>query len=175
VLKDRLILVTYPDPITADRIGEVTGRLRGAHGLNGKPLPPELLHITLLRIGEYPGVPEDIVAAVSVAVDKVVLPEFDVVFDCVAGSSTSSFLLGHDGLAALKVFQKILRGAIETAGVQHKSRRSFQPHVTLLYGDHSFSQHAIWPIRWTVREFVLTHSLIGQTRHVPLRRWPLRS
>jgi hypothetical protein len=45
------------------------------------------------------------------------MPAFDVVFDSVAGSSTSSFLLGHDGLAALKMFQKILRGAIETAGV----------------------------------------------------------
>jgi 2'-5' RNA ligase len=32
---------------------------------------------------------------------------------------------------------------------------------------------AVEPIRWTVREFVLVHSLLGQTRHVPLARWSL--
>jgi 2'-5' RNA ligase len=29
------------------------------------------------------------------------------------------------------------------------------------------------PIAWRAREFVLVHSLLGQTRHIPLARWPL--
>jgi 2'-5' RNA ligase len=29
-------------------------------------------------------------------------------------------------------------------------------------------------IVWTVRDFVLIHSLLGQTKHVHLGRWPLR-
>ena len=47
------------------------------------------------------------------------------------------------------------------------------PHVTLLYDDVLVEERAVEPIRWTVREFVLVHSLLGQTRHVPLARWPL--
>jgi hypothetical protein len=29
-------------------------------------------------------------------------------------------------------------------------------------------------VGWSVREFVLVHSLLGQTRHVLLARWPLQ-
>jgi 2'-5' RNA ligase len=33
---------------------------------------------------------------------------------------------------------------------------------------------AIFPdIAWRVREFVLVHSLLGRTVHLPLARWPL--
>jgi 2'-5' RNA ligase len=31
----------------------------------------------------------------------------------------------------------------------------------------------IEPIRWTVRDFVLVHSLRGRTMHIPLERWRL--
>jgi len=46
--------------------------------------------------------------------------------------------------------------------------------VTLLYDDCSVAEQAVETICWTAREFVLVHSLIGQTLHVPLARWPLR-
>lgn len=47
------------------------------------------------------------------------------------------------------------------------------PHVTLLYDDRHVAEHAVDTIRWTVQEFVLVHSLVGQTLYIPLGRWPL--
>jgi 2'-5' RNA ligase len=46
--------------------------------------------------------------------------------------------------------------------------------MTLLYDDRSVAEQAVETIGWTAREFVLVHSLLGQTRHIPLGRWPLR-
>lgn len=43
----------------------------------------------------------------------------------------------------------------------------------LLYDPQGIAEHAIEPIRWTAREFVLVHSLLGRSRHVPLGRWAL--
>ena len=48
------------------------------------------------------------------------------------------------------------------------------PGMTLLYGDREIKEEAIEPIDWTVREFVLVHSLLGRNRYSALARWPLR-
>jgi 2'-5' RNA ligase len=59
------------------------------------------------------------------------------------------------------------------AGVRHKSGKQFTPHVTLLRDRISVPEQEIEPICWTAREFVLVHSLLGQTQHIPLGRWSL--
>jgi len=62
-------------------------------------------------------------------------------------------------------------GALAKAGV---GARQSTPHLTLLYDARRVDEQPIDPIRWTVREFVLVHSLLGQTRYIPLGKWPLR-
>jgi 2'-5' RNA ligase len=47
--------------------------------------------------------------------------------------------------------------------------------VTLLYDDGLVAERPIGALRWTVREFVLMHSLLGRNARVPLARWPLPS
>ena len=49
----------------------------------------------------------------------------------------------------------------------------YEPHLTLLYDDRCVAEQAIDIVSWTVREFVLVHSLHGQGRYVMLGRWPL--
>jgi RNA 2',3'-cyclic 3'-phosphodiesterase len=53
----------------------------------------------------------------------------------------------------------------------------YEPHVTLLYDDRCVAEQAVDTVRWTVREFVLVHSLHGQGRYVFLGRWkePVRN
>jgi 2'-5' RNA ligase len=51
---------------------------------------------------------------------------------------------------------------------------AFKPHVTLLRDPLRAKPLRVNPIVWTVRDFVLIHSLLGQTKHVHLGRWPLR-
>ena len=52
--------------------------------------------------------------------------------------------------------------------------RAFTPHVTPGYNDRFKVEQIIYPITWTVNEFVLVRSLLGQTRHIELARWKLR-
>jgi 2'-5' RNA ligase len=40
----------------------------------------------------------------------------------------------------------------------------YTPHVTLLYDDMTVPPQGVTPVEWSVREFVLLHSHIGQAR-----------
>jgi 2'-5' RNA ligase len=75
--------------------------------------------------------------------------------------------------AALNAFQLALSTAIRKAGLVQWVQPSFVPHVTLLYDGRRVPQQDVAPISWTVREFVLVRSRLGQGRHEPLARWPL--
>jgi 2'-5' RNA ligase len=48
-----------------------------------------------------------------------------------------------------------------------------EPHVTLLYDNRCVAEETVDTVPWTVREFVLVHSLHGQGRYVLLERWEL--
>jgi RNA 2',3'-cyclic 3'-phosphodiesterase len=67
-----------------------------------------------------------------------------------------------------------LGAALKRAGLGAATQGDFQPHVTLAYDKLRLKPFAVEPVSWTVREFVLVHSLLGRTTHIPLGRWPLR-
>jgi 2'-5' RNA ligase len=52
-------------------------------------------------------------------------------------------------------------------------RRQFNPHLTMLYDEQIVLEAGIPPLRWTVHDFVLVHSVNGEARHHHLARWPL--
>ena len=125
------------------------------------------------------GVRPDIVAKAGVAAAAVSMPPFDVAFDCAASFSSTPrnrpfVLRGGDGLAALMAFQQALGMAMKKTGLGCQVKSGYTPHVTLLYDDRCVARQAVETISWTVREFVLVHSQLGQSRHLPLARWPLR-
>src|SRR6202043_848028 len=101
---------------------------------------------------------------------------FEVSFD-----RTSSFrgklgnhpfvLLGDNGLSRLRSFRRTLGAAMMRKGFRRLVNTGFTPHVTLLYDIRNVEEQPIEPILWTVREFVLVHSMRG---HAHLARWPLR-
>jgi 2'-5' RNA ligase len=174
---DRLFFALFPDPVTAARIAETTEDLKRQKGLSGRPLAPERFHITLHHLGDYVGVPESVVAAARAAADSLSSSPFEVSFDRAASfhgrADNRPFVLRvGEGLAGVVAFQQTLGGAMIKAGL--RPDRSFVPHVTLLYDGQLVAEQAIGPIGWTVDELVLVHSLLGQTVHVPLGRWPLK-
>ena len=61
---DRLMFLLYPDPPTAEAIAREARRLKDALGLRGQPLATDRFHVTLHHLGDYVGVPNDIVAKV---------------------------------------------------------------------------------------------------------------
>lgn len=176
---DRLFFAIFPDTDTAERIAQLAWRLRGEHGLNGKLVETERLHVTLHHLGDFVGVPRDIVARAGEAAAAVAMPPFEVTFNRAMSFSGRPdkrpfVLLGGDGLAALKAFQRTLGTAMEKAGLKlAKADANYTPHVTLLYGDLLVAEQAVETVAWTAREFVLVRSLLGQGVHVPLARWAL--
>jgi RNA 2',3'-cyclic 3'-phosphodiesterase len=176
---DRLLLATFPGEAAASSLERAAYRYREEHGLSGPPLAPGRLHITLHHIGDYAGLSERLIADVKDAAATLVVPPFDVTFDRVGSfagrpSNFPFVLRGGDGLDALVAFQRALIVALQKSGVVRRAAATFTPHVTLLYDERSIVEHPVEPISWTVREFVLVHSLLGQTRHIPLARWSLR-
>jgi 2'-5' RNA ligase len=189
-LTDGLFFAIFPDGGAAASIAQRASRVRHEHGLQGAPLRTERFHVSLLGVGEYPGLPQGIVAVASRAAMTIAAPPFDITLDRLvsfggrrADRGTRPLVLcGGDGVAALMTFQQALGAAMAKAGLgrpksssKSSSKSSFSPHVTLLYDDRDVPEQPIEPVGWTAREFVLVHSLIGRTRYVPLGRWPLRA
>jgi 2'-5' RNA ligase len=174
---DRLFFAVFPDADAAARITQLAQRLREELELKGKPLATDRFHITLYHIGDFTGLQQDTVAKASKAASSVAASPFEVAFDRAMSfsgrpSNRPLVLRGGADLATLTAFQHSLSTALAKAGLVVKS--AFTPHVTLLYDDRLVAEQAIEPIHWTAREFVLVHSLLGQTKHVPLARWSLR-
>lgn len=175
---DRLLFGLFPPPEVAERIGRAGEAARARNGLRGPLLLTERFHITLFHIGDYVGLPRDAVANAEAAATEVVAHPFTVRFDRAASFRNGPFvLLGDEGdLAALQAFRQALGQAIARTGLKMKSSLTqFKPHVTLLYDKAALApEQPVEPIEWTAREFVLIHSLLGQTRHIPLGRWSLK-
>ena len=108
LLTDRLFFAIFPDAVTAARIARLREALYLELGLRGKPLATERLHATLHHVGDYAGLPLDIVASAGDAASAVAMPPFTVAFD-----GAESFrgrpghrpfvLRGEDGVADRRV------------------------------------------------------------------------
>jgi len=168
----RLYFGAVPDSEARAKIGRLGQILKRAHRFAGKPIEPDRLHVSLLFLGA----PSEDLARIGLEVGAAVrMPRFDVVFD-----RTVSFrgrlgqrpfvLVGGDGWSPLQSLRQQMVEAMMRTGLKGWARRAFTPHVTLWYGEREVDEHPIEPIGWTVREFVLIHSLRG---HTHLARWPL--
>ena len=177
-LTDRLFYAVFPDANTAAHIARLAAHLRGEYGLKGRPLAEDRFHITLHHLGDYVGEPpRELVAAAHEAASEVTALPIEVNFDRAISFRRSHkaplVLRGGDGVAQLMAFQQALGATMMRTGLGNFVQQRFTPHVTLLYDDHIVPEQAVEIISWTVREFVLVRSLLGQTRHIPLGRWPL--
>jgi len=176
-LSDRLFFAIYPDAVSAARIARLAQTLRVKHGLNGNPFKTERFHVTL-HLGDFPGIPQDVVAMSAKAAAAVKMAPFDIEFD-----RASSFggrrggrpfvLCGTDGIAEVTLLHAELGALLAITGVEGRLERQYTPHLTLLYDDRNVAPQTVESIHWTVREFVLVHSLLGRTQHTPLGRWQL--
>jgi len=150
------------------------------HDLRGAPVRRDRLHVTLIHVGDYAGMPpQSVIEALRHAAETVTLPTFKVVFDLVSSFSGAPgrhphVLLGNDGLEPLKAFRSELLKAVIRQGVKPLSREAFTPHVTLSYADRRLPERPIRPIAWRAAEFVLIHSEVGRSIYHTLGRWPLR-
>lgn len=173
---DRLMFLLYPDAATAERIAAEARRLREALNLRGQPLLTDRFHVTLHHLGDYVGLPADVVRKGEAAGAAMAAAPFEVTFDRAASfanrpGNNPFTLQGGEGVQALVAFQQRL--ALEMAKVGLKPDKAFLPHVTLLYDEQIVPAQPVSPVVWTVDRFALVQSKLGQTRHIVLRTWAL--
>jgi 2'-5' RNA ligase len=177
---DRLFFALLPDATAAGHIASLQQKLRKELGLTGRSIATERLHVTLNHLGDHVGLPNDIVEQARRAGEAAsAAAPFDIAFDRVASfrgrpRNLPFVMQGAEGVDAAKAFQQLLADAMNRAGLGRFIDKRFTPHVTLLYDDLDVPSTPVEPVRWTVGELVLVRSLLGQTTHVPLARWPLR-
>lgn len=195
---DGLFFALFPDARNATRIERIAHRVCGMQrrGQPGSqpdsrpgasapvPLGPDRYHVTLHHLGNYVGgLPHATVARAIRAASAIRTNAFAVAFDRVEDFRGRPLVLrAHEGALALQEFRFALGKALESAGFAGRARAPFTPHVTLAYREpvdvkRRFIERLdeTETISWTVRDFVLVHSLLGRTRHIALARWPLAS
>ncbi|HEY0107044.1 MAG TPA: 2'-5' RNA ligase family protein [Rhizomicrobium sp.] len=177
--KDRIFFAVLPDAETAARIHALAGALKAKHGLGGTLILPEHLHITLFHLGDWRELPQAIVEIASKAAGEIAAAPFEVACRRAESFRNSTgvypfVLLAEPGATPLHAFQQALGAALKKNGLGGATQGDFKPHVTLLRDDTRVKPVPVGPLSWTVRDFVLVHSLLGQTRHIHLGRWPLR-
>lgn len=174
---DVLFFAILPDRPAADRTATIAEELRRARGLTGRPLGCSRFHISLHGLGAYAGVPKDVVARAGAAAAAVRAAPFRVALDRVASFAGRRrqlplVLHRHPFVDPLLALHGSLGAALARAGFRRVSR-PFTPHMTLLYDARQVPPCSVEPVAWTVREFVLIHSRVGLTQHIPLGRWSL--
>jgi 2'-5' RNA ligase len=171
----KLFFAIRPDDEAGAAIESLGMRLKAAHRLRGRTIARERLHNTLAAVHGTGTITENIARAKAIG-DRLWHRHFSVRFDWTGSFSGRDrghpfVLRGADGLDALVALRENLREKMLRAGLE--ASRSFTPHVTLLWADRCVEEYPIAPISWTVREFVLTASLQGHSRHIDVARWPL--
>jgi 2'-5' RNA ligase len=176
--KDRIFFAVLPDAATAARIHALAEDLKTSHGFDGTLILPEHLHVTLFHLGDWIALPAEIVAVAKRAAAQVVTTPFEVTFKRAESFRNRTgfypFVLSGDP-APWRPLRDELGIALKAnglGGAVHKDD-DFKPHLTLLRDEKRIKPLPVEPIAWTVRDFVLIHSLLGQTKHIHLERWTI--
>lgn len=178
---DRLFFALFPDAAAVARVAELILSLRRQHGLRGRALPMDHLHVTLQFLGDYPqDVWPQVAQRAAEAASRVRLPAFDACFDYVASFAARRkqaplVLRSETGRNALCALHADLGQALRILGSLIRVEHGFEPHLTLMYDDREVAAHPIEPIAWRAGEFVLVRSRIGKGEYEPLGRWPLQA
>lgn len=110
--------------------------------------------------------------------DEYSTPPFEVTFDRVSSFKHPDrrplVLVGNNDFAGLRHFHRTLGAWLSQTGTAANDFEGrFNPHVTLLYDWREIPEQTIEPVSWTVTDFSLVLSVVGQTRYVHLKRWRL--
>ncbi|HXC54503.1 MAG TPA: 2'-5' RNA ligase family protein [Rhizomicrobium sp.] len=176
--KDRIFFACLPEADAAARIEALAEGLKREKGFAGTPILPQHLHVTLFHLGDWNGLPQPVVDLARAAAAEVAAPPFDVAFARVESFRNRTgiypFVLSGEA-APWRPLRTALGAALKRNGLGGAVHADddFKPHVTLLRDALRAKPAPTPPIAWTVRDFVLIHSLLGKTTHIHLARWPL--
>lgn len=178
---ERLFFGVFPDPEAAAHIARFGRRFVLRNQLKGSLLRPDRLHVSLHHVGDYKRLRTKIVYAARQAGNGVLGYPFEMTFrslrsfegaPAVGGRPCRRplVLLGDDD-HVLSELHRSLGSAMVRNGLRPTTH--FTPHLTMFYGSKQIPLQAIEPIRFTVKEVTLVHSMLWLSRYNILGRWPL--
>ena len=174
-----IFLAVLPDRAAIAEVSELGRKLSRVNGLEGNPIWPFRLHVTLFSVVGGWDIPQGDIDLAIRAAAGIRVPPFEIVFNV-----TQSFynprnkrpfvLCSGDDLRALNGLRHVLAQEMKRAGLDSHVDPAFCPHMTLIWSSRLVDERPIVPIRWTAREFVLVRSHVGESRHEYIGRWTLR-
>jgi len=173
-----LFFAIYPALKDAQLIAHAIDALRRTHGLMGKPISPDRLHISLQAVAKFQSeVPQHVVDAARAAAARVTCPSLLINFDRMSfyPNETKAACVFHcdkDSASRIAPLRVQLGGALRDSGLHPKPTSA--PHMTMLYDKLTYPiEDPIDPIEWTATRFVLVLSHVGASHHQWIGEWPL--
>jgi 2'-5' RNA ligase len=172
-----LFFAVLPPREAGPAIARLGQSLQQAHHLRGHRIGQDRLHLTLAPVFATGRALADTIARAKSVAAGIRHGRFPL---CLEWSesfrlrrSHHPFVLRGDlGVRPLAELRREIRAEMVRAGFSVEA--SFTPHVTLLWADRCVEANPIAPIHWTVRDFALVLSVVGQSRHIHVGRWPLQ-
>lgn len=132
------------------------------------------MHSTIGILNDRPSVADDLVTALMDVGQRIAADPFPCLFDRVVGGRDIVTLRPSRRNGALVDLFHQIEAGIRDVGLTMREDYKYSPHVTLSYrsGGTPFNE-MIQGHGWLVEDVVLIHSLLGQTEHRELARWPL--
>lgn len=171
-----LFFAIVPSGEDAQRLAQVGAELRRRHGLQGRGLDAQNLHVSLHAVAGYADkIPRSDIDAARAAAGRVTWPSSSIVFDraCSFDSAGNNpFVLRCDAHSDDAVIQlrDTLGSELRRAGLRPKP--SSTPHMTLLYDRRLVPEQPIEPLCWIATRFSLILSHQGLGHHQRLGDWP---
>ncbi|HYM34434.1 MAG TPA: 2'-5' RNA ligase family protein [Steroidobacteraceae bacterium] len=173
---DRFFFAIQPDAEAIEKSREIASRLRVDLRLSGNLFPQWRLHVSLTHLGDYVGVPRNILRRAQDIASTIHMHEFRVRFDRITTlgfpgkPSRPKVLVATEEMPGLNLFMGLLYTSIYNVSVAPV----FTPHMTLLYDERIIDDITVEPVTWIAREFVLIRNVLGTGRpYEILGRWPL--
>ncbi|MER8835797.1 2'-5' RNA ligase family protein [Mesorhizobium sp. M0909] len=174
---DRIFFAILAESAVAGPLARKAIALDRELGLQGWFVPENHIHISLVGLGDHDGYPEKLVEIARHIGSMIVAKPFDVSFDRLTAFGGGSLVLRNgDSNPALQEFWRNLTALISDSPLKLFLTKSIEPHVTLLRDEvrvPRIRERSIDPIGWTVRDFVLIHSVIGKGIYRESARWQL--
>ncbi len=170
----RLFLAAIPDPTMAALIWKLALELKLGLGLSGSLLKPENLHMTVLFLGGFAALTEDLVSRARRIGAGVLASPFEFIFDLTMSFDSKKGRYPFVISGAEARFRMLQQAAWIAAALEGKAAAS-RPHMTLVWANELIPTMPLGQsISFAIEEIVLVHSHYGTGRHEHLGRWGLR-
>jgi len=172
----RLFFAALPPEPVAAQVLAAGQRLQAQFAIEAALRLP---HVALYGLGEYDGIPHDVIEAVRPVADTIRAKSFDAVFDAVQALDAPRqpvVLRCGKGLFGFVALQRAIGTALAGAGADRPQFDSrVTPHLTLFYAGGSIPEQTLdEPIAWHVEKFFLILSLQGHKHYESYGEWSLQ-